>query len=158
MGKDTKKRFNSSFSLWENKFPLRYGASRVGATVHINRFFSNFLAVCINNGFSYNIYLEKLYKEHGIKISIERVKELAGVGRYAGLPYKGFVNYEWLYAISVFCGYDLIIMLTADFSINDKVKDSVAHYWAGAGKGVRAGAVDLTRNCFPEAINYVVKR
>lgn len=158
MVKDSKRRFNSSFSLWENQFTLRYGASRIGASVHINRFFSNFLAVCINNGFSYNVYLEKLYKEHGIKISIGRVKELAGMGRYAGRAYKGFVNYEWLYAISVFCGYDLIIMLTEEFSINDRVKDSVTHYWAGYGKGARAGAVDLTRNSFPEAINYVVKR
>jgi len=158
MVKDSKKRFNSSFSLWENKFTLRYGADREGASKHINRFFKNFLAVCINNGFSYNIYLKKLEKEHDIKIGIDRVKELAGVGRYAGRVYKGFVSYEWLYAISVFCGYDLIIMLTAEFTINDKVKDSVTHYWAGYGKGGRAGAIDLTRNIFPEAINYVVRR
>ncbi len=158
MVRSNKRRFNSSYGLWENRFPMRYGADRIGATVHINRFFRNFLACCYNRGFSHRVFLDKLNKEHNITLSIDRVRELAGVGRYAGQPYKGFVSYEWLYAIAYFCGYDLIEMMSNELQYSEELKDRVLNFWAGSGKGVRAGQPDLTRYSFPEAVNYVVKR
>lgn len=151
-------RFNTSFCLWEAKFTTRYEVDKMAITFSVNRYFKNFLCCCYNNGFSQQGYLDKLRKEHGIKLSRHRVMELAGLGRYAGVAYKGYLSFEWLFAISVFCKQEFSTMMTTDFTTEPNVKYSVTRYWAGKGKGVRAGAIDLTRNSFPEALNYTVKR
>lgn len=158
MVRHNRTRFNTSFCLWEAQFTTRYEVDKMDYTRSINRFFRNFLCCCYNNGFSQQVYLDKLRQEHGIKVSRHRVMELAGLGRYAGVAYKGYLAFEWLFAISSFCKQDFAIMMRDDFTIDPNVKYSVTRYWAGTGKGRRAGQPDLTRNSFPEALNYVVKR
>ena len=150
--------FNGSYCLWEQQFPKRYEVFKEEYNRGINRFFRNFIVVCCNKGYSQGLFLAKLKLNHGISLSRDRLKELAGIGRYAGRPYRGYLTYEWLYAISVFWEQDFVVMISEEFTTEEGVMDRVSNYWAGMGKGRRAGQPDLTRNSFPDALNYVVKR
>ena len=154
------KRFNSGYSLYFSQFTTWYNVDKTEFSEVVNRFFRNFMVICYRKGYSQKLFLEKLRQDNRVILSRERVKELSGIGRYAGRGYKGFVSFEWLFAIAKFCGSDLCTMLTVEM-YNDSdvvIKDRVKKYWAGVGKGVRAGAVDLSNDVFPEALQYIIKK
>lgn len=158
MGKGNKTRFTSSYNLWEHTLPTRFKVDKTELNEPIRRFFNNVIAISYNKGYSLTVLVSKLKEEQSINLSRARLNELAGRGKYAGQPYKGYLYFEWLFAIAKFLGQDFNVMMTNDFTISDSIRDSVSSYWAGKGKGSMAGRVDMSRSTFPEAVNYVVNR
>ena len=156
MGKGRIMGYCSSYALWEHTIGVRFNIDKSVYVSPINRMFRNVISVCYSKGMSQSFFVEKLKQDHAVNLSWKRVRELAGLGVYSGENYKGYLNYEWLTAISFFCGYSLPEMMSIDIPLGEDVKKKVCDYWAGKGKGSRA-VVDLRRDNFLEALNYKKK-
>ena len=155
--------FRAVFNGWRpcesKRAATWWGMSRLKISGGLELFFRNFVSIGYSKGFSSSVYLIKLYKERNIKLSRERLKELQGIGRYAGVGYCGFISYEWLYSISDFCGVAFTDMFSHDFSslVTEDKRKLISKFWAGRGKGSR-GVADFTMNMCIEALNYDTKQ